>query len=58
MVLPYSNTDYGEDQVGATNIQELTDVELTNLANGEVLKYNLTSDKWENFAPTYLDGTY
>jgi len=57
MVLPYSNTDYGEDQVGATNIQELTDVELTNLANGEVLKYNLTSDKWENFAPTYLDGT-
>lgn len=57
MVLPYSNADYGEDQVGATNIQELTDVELTNLANGEVLKYNLTSDKWENFAPTYLDGT-
>ena len=48
MVLPYSNSDYGEDQVGATNIQELTDVELNNLANGELLKYNSTSDKWEN----------
>jgi len=48
MVLPYDNMDYGEDQIGARNISELTDVELTNLANGEVLKYNSTSEKWEN----------
>jgi hypothetical protein len=48
MVLPYDNMDYGEDQVGARNIPELNDVELINLANGEVLQYNSTSEKWEN----------
>jgi len=48
MVLPYDNMDYSEDQVGARNIPELNDVELTNLANGEILKYNSTSKKWEN----------
>ena len=48
MVLPYENTVYGEDQVGARNITELTDVELTNLANNQILKYNSTSGKWEN----------
>ena len=48
MVLPYDNMDYGVDEVGARNITELHDVELTNLANGEVLQYNSTSKKWEN----------
>ena len=48
MVLPYDNMDYGEDQIGARNIPELTDVELTNLANGEILKYNSSNNKWEN----------
>jgi hypothetical protein len=48
MVLPYDNMDYGEDQVGARNIPELNDVELINLANEEILKYNSTSEKWEN----------
>ena len=42
MVLPFENMDYGEDQVGARTIPELTDVLLTNLANGEVLGYNST----------------
>jgi hypothetical protein len=40
--------DYGVDEVGARNITELTDVELTNLANGEILKYNSINLKWEN----------
>lgn len=48
MVLPFENMDYGEDQIGARNIPELTDVELTNLANGEILKYNSSNNKWEN----------
>ena len=48
MVLPFESMDYGEDEVGARNITELTDVELTNLANGEILKYNSSSSKWEN----------
>ena len=41
MVLPFESMDYGEDEVGARNITELTDVSLTNLANGEILKYNI-----------------
>lgn len=48
MVLPYDNMDYGVDEVGARNISELQDVELTNLANGEILQYNSSSEKWEN----------
>jgi len=48
MVLPFESMDYGEDQIGARNITELTDVELNNLANGEILKYNSVSSKWEN----------
>ena len=50
MVLPYRNIFYGEDEVGAINITELTDVELTNsLANNGTLKYNSTSGKWADF---------
>ena len=29
-------------------IENLTDVDITNLANGQILKYNSTSQKWEN----------
>jgi len=54
MVLPYKNEDNGE--IGAKNISELLDVDLTNLANGEVLKYNSTNDKWENGLDGGLEG--
>lgn len=33
---------------GASAVSDLTDVNLTNLANGQILKYNSTSQKWEN----------
>jgi len=33
---------------GASAVSDLTDVELDNLSNGQVLKYNNTSQKWEN----------
>ena len=33
---------------GASAVSELTDVELTNLADGEILKYDSTSQKWIN----------
>ena len=33
---------------GASSIDTLTDVDLTNLVNGQILKYNSTSQKWEN----------
>jgi hypothetical protein len=46
MVLPYIN--YNIDEVGAKNIPELEDVGLNNLADGEVLKYNATTEQWEN----------
>ncbi len=48
MVFPYESMDYGVDGGEASNIAELQDVELTNLANGEILKYNSSSEKWEN----------
>ena len=46
MVLPYVN--YNIDEVGAKTIPELEDVNLNNLADGEVLKYNATNQQWEN----------
>ena len=46
MVLPYIN--YNIDEVGAKNIPELEDVGLNNLADGEVLKYNSTTEQREN----------
>lgn len=33
---------------GASAISDLTDVDLSNLSNGQILKYNSTSQKWEN----------
>ena len=57
MVLPYDNMDYGEDQIGARNIPELADVELTNLGNGEILKYNSSNNKWENQPDNAGGGT-
>lgn len=33
---------------GASSIDTLTDVNLTSLANGQILKYNSTTQKWEN----------
>lgn len=35
---------------GASDLDDLNDVNLTNLADGQVLKYNATSSKWENGA--------
>lgn len=36
---------------GIPKLGELTDVELTNLANGELIAYDLTEQKWKNVAP-------
>lgn len=33
---------------GASSIAELTDVDLNDLSDGQILKYNNTSQKWEN----------
>lgn len=42
-------SDYGVISATDTDeIAELEDVSLTNLANGEILKYNATTHKWEN----------
>jgi hypothetical protein len=54
MVLPYENMDYTDSR---TLLSELTDVALTNIANGQILIYNDTNEVWENNTPTYLDGT-
>ena len=36
--------------ISSASVDTLTDVTLTNLVDGEVLKYNATSQKWENAA--------
>jgi hypothetical protein len=33
---------------GASNLSDLSDVELSNLSDGQILQYNSTSEKWEN----------
>lgn len=37
-----------EKESGASNLSDLSDVELTNLSDGQILQYNSTSEKWEN----------
>lgn len=37
---------------GASSIEELTDVSVSSLSNGQILKYNSTTEKWENAADT------
>jgi len=57
MVLPYQSEDYGgAGGGGAENISELLDVDITNLANGEILKYNTSNGKWENGVAGGLEG--
>jgi hypothetical protein len=41
---------------GASSVAELTDVELTTLANNQILLYNSTSSKWENVDTDVLTG--
>jgi hypothetical protein len=33
---------------GASNLSDLSDVDLSNLSDGQILQYNSTSEKWEN----------
>lgn len=40
--------DDGDVSIEITQLDNLTDVNLTNPANGQVLIYNSTSQKWEN----------
>jgi hypothetical protein len=54
-------TDVGQIQgpagpPGSTVFSGLTDVTLTSLNNGQLVKYNSTTGKWENFTPTYISG--
>ena len=39
---------WGNPASGSSSISTLTDVNLSSLANGQILKYNSTSQKWEN----------
>ena len=53
MVLPYENMDYTDSR---TLLSELTDIAITNVVNGQILRYDDTNEVWENITPTYLDG--
>lgn len=43
---------------GASALSELTDVELTDLADGEILKYDATEEKWVNAEDGGGGGSY
>ena len=43
---------------GASAINELTDVQLTNLQNTQTLQYNSSTSKWENVTSTDANTTY
>lgn len=49
-VIYHKNVMYGGGSGGggASAISDLTDVELTNLADGQILKYDATNQKWVN----------
>ena len=51
-------TDVGQIQgpPGSTLLSGLTDVNLTSLANGQLIRYNTATSKWENFTPSYITG--
>ena len=38
----------------SSSVGELSDVNVTGPATGELLRYNATSSKWENWSPNYL----
>lgn len=46
-----TSTDAGELTDLNTTIEHITDVELSNLANGQILQYNSTTQKWQNANP-------
>jgi len=51
------NTEWITDTGGgASSIAELTDVELTDLANNQILLYNSTNSQWENVDTDVLTG--
>ena len=45
---PYSNYDLVGDGGGSSNLSGLSDVDITSLANDDILQYNSISSKWEN----------
>ena len=55
-IYAYNGTSW-ESGDAVTNIASLTDVELTDLANNQVLIYNSTQSKWVNVDTDVLTGT-
>ena len=43
-----SGIPYGGGGSGANSVSDLTDVEITNLADGDTLQYDSTENKWKN----------
>lgn len=44
----YELSVFKQGSSSGTNLSDLSDVDLTNLSNGQILQYNSTSEKWEN----------
>lgn len=54
----FVGTDTGNKEIPVENIimSDITDVDLANLANGDILKYSTTSGKWENEVEQYVNS--
>lgn len=50
-----STEDAGEIKNVTTSISRITDIDLDNLQDGQILKYNATTEKWENQSPGSVD---
>ena len=57
---PTNVSDFTNDSgfITGVDVEDIGDVDLSNLANGQVLKYNSTSQKWENANESGGGATY
>lgn len=57
---PTNVSDFNNDSgfITGVDVEDIGDVDLTNLANGQVLKYNSTTQKWENANESGGGATY
>lgn len=53
----HNNSKYYSELANPTSISNLTDVDITNITNGQILKYNSTTQKFENANESGGGGT-
>jgi len=49
-----SDGSLNDDDLSDNNLTDLSDVTISSVADGQLLKYNSTTSQWENWTPNYL----